>query len=104
VLENIYRHMEMGKSPFEAAREGAREVSFTIVSMTLSLAAVFIPILFLGGIMGRLFREFAVVIMGAILVSGFVSLTLTPMMCSRLLRPAVAPERHNFAYRWSEAA
>ena len=87
MLENIYRHMEMGKSPFEAAREGAREVSFTIVSMTLSLAAVFIPILFLGGIMGRLFREFAVVIMGAILVSGFVSLTLTPMMCSRFLRP-----------------
>ena len=87
MLENIYRHMEMGKPPLQAAREGAREVSFTIVSMTLSLAAVFIPILFMGGIMGRLFSEFAVVIMAAILVSGFVSLSLTPMMCSRFLRP-----------------
>jgi HAE1 family hydrophobic/amphiphilic exporter-1 len=87
MLENIYRHMEMGKPPLQAAREGAREVSFTIVSMTLSLAAVFIPILFMGGIMGRLFREFAVVIMAAIIVSGFVSLSLTPMMCSRFLRP-----------------
>ncbi len=87
MLENIYRHMEMGKPPLQAARDGAREVSFTIVSMTLSLAAVFIPILFMGGIMGRLFREFAVVIMAAILVSGFVSLSLTPMMCSRFLRP-----------------
>jgi HAE1 family hydrophobic/amphiphilic exporter-1 len=87
MLENIYRHMEMGKPPLQAARDGAREVSFTIVSMTLSLAAVFIPILFMGGIMGRLFQEFAVVIMVAILVSGFVSLSLTPMMCSRFLKP-----------------
>jgi HAE1 family hydrophobic/amphiphilic exporter-1 len=87
MLENIYRHMEMGKSPQDAARDGGREVGFTIVSMTLSLAAVFIPILFMGGIMGRLFQEFAVVIMAAILVSGFVSLSLTPMMCSRFLRP-----------------
>ncbi|MBK6900811.1 MAG: efflux RND transporter permease subunit [bacterium] len=87
MLENIYRHLEMGKKPYQAAVDGAREVGFTIVSMTLSLAAVFIPILFMGGIMGRLFREFAIVIMTAILVSGFVSLTLTPMMCSRFLKP-----------------
>jgi HAE1 family hydrophobic/amphiphilic exporter-1 len=96
MLENIYRHLEMGKTPFAAAVEGAREVGFTIVSMTLSLAAVFIPVLFMGGIMGRLFREFAVVIMAAILVSGFVSLTLTPMMCSRFLRPQHA--KHNWLY------
>jgi hydrophobic/amphiphilic exporter-1 (mainly G- bacteria), HAE1 family len=86
MLENIFRHMEMGKAPFAAAVDGAKEVGFTIVSMTLSLTAVFIPILFLGGIMGRLFREFAVTIMVAILISGFVSLSLTPMMCSRFLK------------------
>ncbi|MHB8079673.1 MAG: efflux RND transporter permease subunit [Candidatus Krumholzibacteriia bacterium] len=96
MLENIYRHMEMGKSPFAAAVEGAKEVWFTIISMTLSLTAVFIPILFMGGIMGRLFREFAVVIMAAILVSGFVSLSLTPMMCSRFLRPQHM--KHNRLY------
>jgi len=87
MLENIFRHMEMGKTPYNAGVDGAREVSFTIVSMTLSLVAVFIPILFLGGIMGRLFREFAVTIMFAILISGFVSLSLTPMMSSRFLKP-----------------
>ncbi|MBN1503627.1 MAG: efflux RND transporter permease subunit, partial [Candidatus Eisenbacteria bacterium] len=87
MLENIFRHMEMGKTPHSAAADGAREVGFTIVSMTLSLVAVFIPILFLGGIMGRLFREFAVTIMVAILLSGFVSLSLTPMLCSRFLKP-----------------
>jgi HAE1 family hydrophobic/amphiphilic exporter-1 len=86
MLENIFRHMEMGKAPAKAALDGAREVGFTIISMTLSLTAVFIPILFLGGIMGRLFREFAVTIMVAILISGFVSLSLTPMMCSRFLQ------------------
>jgi len=86
MLENIFRHMEMGKSPYQAAVEGSKQVAFTILSMTLSLAAVFIPILFLGGIMGRLFREFAVTIMVAILISGLVSLSLTPMMCSRFLR------------------
>jgi HAE1 family hydrophobic/amphiphilic exporter-1 len=96
MLENIYRHLEMGKKPYQAAVDGAREVGFTIVSMTLSLAAVFIPILFMGGIMGRLFREFAVVIMTAILVSGFVSLTLTPMMCSRFLKPQQL--KHNWLY------
>ncbi|HEU4587835.1 MAG TPA: efflux RND transporter permease subunit [Gemmatimonadales bacterium] len=86
MLENIVRHMEMGKPAMEAALEGAREVGFTILSMTLSLAAVFIPILFMGGLIGKLFHEFAVTIMVAILVSGFVSLTLTPMLSSRFLR------------------
>src|SRR5207244_5954472 len=87
MLENIVRHMEMGKEPMQAAFDGAREVGFTILSMTLSLTAVFIPILFLGGIIGRLFHEFAVVIAVSILVSGVVSLTLTPMLSSRFLRP-----------------
>ena len=102
VLENIVRHMEMGKSRMEAALEGGREIAFTILSMTLSLAAVFIPVLFMGGIIGRLFHEFAVVIMVAILISGFVSLSLTPMLCSRFLRPPT--ERHNALYRASERA
>ena len=87
MLENIVRHMEMGKPPMKAAVDGAAEVGFTIISMTISLTAVFIPILFLGGIVGRLFHEFAVVIAVSILVSGFVSLTLTPMLSSRFLRP-----------------
>ncbi|MEP7066815.1 MAG: efflux RND transporter permease subunit, partial [Gemmatimonadota bacterium] len=86
MLENIVRHLEMGKPPLQAAIEGSTEVAFTIVSMTLSLAAVFIPILFMGGIIGKLFHEFAVTIGVAILVSGFVSLTLTPMLASRFLR------------------
>ena len=87
MLENIVRHMEMGEGVLEAAFHGSKEVGFTILSMTLSLAAVFIPVLFLGGILGRLLHEFAVTIGAAILVSGFVSLTLTPMLCSRFLRP-----------------
>ncbi len=86
VLENIVRHMEEGKSRMEAALVGSREIAFTIVSMTLSLAAVFIPVLFMGGVVGRLLNEFAVVIGAAIIVSGVVSLTLTPMLCSRFLR------------------
>ena len=86
MLENIVRHMEMGEGPMQAALRGSREIGFTIVSMTLSLAAVFLPVLFMGGILGRLLHEFAVTIGVAILVSGFVSLSLTPMMCSRLLR------------------
>jgi hydrophobic/amphiphilic exporter-1 (mainly G- bacteria), HAE1 family len=85
MLENIVRHIEMGEPPFEAAVNGAREIGFTIISMTLSLAAVFIPVLFMSGILGRLLHEFAVTIMAAILVSGFVSLTLTPMLGSRFL-------------------
>src|SRR5213075_347712 len=84
--ENIVRHMEMGKDAFTAALDGAREIGFTILSMTLSLTAVFIPVLFMGGLLGRLFHEFAVTISAAILVSGLVSLTLTPMLCSRYLR------------------
>jgi HAE1 family hydrophobic/amphiphilic exporter-1 len=87
MLENIVRHMEMGEPPMEAALNGSKEIGFTIISMTISLAAVFIPILFMGGILGRLFHEFAVTIGAAILVSGFVSLTLTPLLSSRFLRP-----------------
>jgi hydrophobic/amphiphilic exporter-1 (mainly G- bacteria), HAE1 family len=87
MLENIVRHMEMGKRRMEAAFEGAKEIGFTILSMTVSLAAVFIPVLFMGGIVGRLFHEFAVVIIVAILISGFVALSLTPMLASRMLKP-----------------
>ncbi len=101
MLENIVRHMEMGKRPLQAALEGAREIGFTIVSMTLSLTAVFIPVLFMGGIIGRLFHEFAVTIGIAILVSGFVSLTLTPMLCSRFLRPP-SEARHGRFYEATE--
>jgi len=100
VLENVVRHMEMGKSRFEAALEGSREIAFTVLSMTLSLTAVFIPVLFMGGIIGRLFQEFAVVIMVAILISGLVSLSLTPMLCSRFLSPP--GEHHNALYRFTE--
>ena len=85
MLENIVRHMEQGKTRLEAAFEGSREIGFTILSMTISLTAVFIPVLFMGGIVGRLFYEFAVTVMTAILISGFVSLSLTPMMCGRFL-------------------
>ncbi|MBZ5535757.1 MAG: efflux RND transporter permease subunit [Acidobacteriia bacterium] len=101
MLENIVRHMEMGESAREAAVSGAKEIGFTIVSMTLSLAAVFIPVFFMGGIVGRLLHEFAVTIIAAILVSGFVSLSLTPMLCSRFLRPP-REERHNRIYMASE--
>ncbi len=103
MLENIVRHMEMGKGVMEAALDGSREIAFTILSMTFSLAAVFIPVLFLGGIMGRLLHEFAVTIAAAILVSGFVSLSLTPMLCSRFLRPA-GSERHGRVYLATERA
>jgi HAE1 family hydrophobic/amphiphilic exporter-1 len=101
MLENIHRHMEMGKPPLRAALEGSREIGFTILSMTLSLVAVFIPVLLMGGLLGRLFHEFAVTISVAILVSGFVSLTLTPMMCSRFLKPEHA-QRHGHAYQVAE--
>ena len=103
MLENIVRHMEMGERPMEAALKGSREIGFTIVSMTLSLTAVFIPVLFMGGIIGRLLHEFSVVIMVAVLVSGFVSLTLTPMLCSRFLRPP-AQAHHGRIYAASERA
>jgi HAE1 family hydrophobic/amphiphilic exporter-1 len=101
MLENIVRHLEMGKPPLTAAVDGAREVGFTILSMTLSLTAVFIPLLFLGGIIGRLFREFAVTIAVAILVSGFVSLTLTPMLGALFLR-SDANARHGRLYLATE--
>jgi HAE1 family hydrophobic/amphiphilic exporter-1 len=101
MLENIVRHIEMGERPFEAAIAGAREISFTIVSMTLSLAAVFIPVLFMGGMLGRLLHEFAITIGSAILVSGFVSLTLTPMLGSRFLKQQ-KEKKQNRLYAASE--
>jgi hydrophobic/amphiphilic exporter-1 (mainly G- bacteria), HAE1 family len=100
VLENIIRHREMGEDPMTAAYQGSREISFTILSMTLSLVAVFIPIMFMGGLIGKLFFEFAITITIAILVSGFVSLSLTPMLCSRFL--AAAPTTPNLLYRGLE--
>ncbi len=114
MLENIVRHMESGEKPMEAAFNGSREIGFTILSMTLSLVAVFIPVLFMGGIIGRLLNEFAVTISVAILVSGFISLSLTPMLCSRFLRPPKERKQSRLyaaserffdgmlqAYRWS---
>src|SRR5471032_2200451 len=92
ILENIVRHIEGGMKPFEAALKGSKEIGFTIVSITFSLVAVFIPVLFMGGVVGRVFHEFAVTISIAILVSGFVSLTLTPMLCSRIFKAHVAHE------------
>jgi HAE1 family hydrophobic/amphiphilic exporter-1 len=96
MLENIVRHLEMGKTRMQAALDGAAEVGFTILSMTFSLAAVFIPVLFMGGIIGKLFHEFAVTIGVAILVSGVVSLTLTPMLCSRFLRSSHGKQQGRF--------
>ena len=104
MLENISRHMELGKSAWQATLEGSKEIAFTIVSMTISLAAVFIPVLFMGGILGRLLHEFAVTIMAAVLISGFVSLTLTPMMCSRILKPHDPHARHGATYQFFERA
>jgi len=101
MLENIVRHMEHGEDRMTAALKGAREIGFTIMSMTLSLAAVFIPVLFMGGVVGRLLHEFAIVIGAAVLVSGIVSLTLTPMLCSRFLKPPHG-DRHNRLYQASE--
>jgi HAE1 family hydrophobic/amphiphilic exporter-1 len=103
MLENIVRHLEMGKTALQAALDGAAEVGFTIMSMTLSLAAVFIPLVFMAGIIGRLFREFAVTIMVAILVSGFVSLTLTPMLCGRFLK-SQKEQQHGSMYNTMERA
>src|SRR5688572_1506933 len=98
MLENIVRHIEKGESPMTAAFKGSREIGFTILSMTISLVAVFIPVLFMGGVLGRLLHEFAVSISAAILVSGFVSLTLTPMLCSRFLKPHKGAEQHGRLY------
>jgi len=99
MLENIYRHVEMGEDPLTASLVGSREIGFTIVSMTLSLAAVFIPVLFMGGVLGRLFREFSVTICVAILISGVVSVTLTPMLCSLFLKK---PHKHGEASKFGQ--
>src|SRR5256885_12097153 len=103
MLENIVRHVEGGMRPFEAALKGAREIGFTIVSITFSLIAVFIPVLLMGGMVGRVFREFAVSIAVAIIVSGFVSLTLTPMLCARVLHAHREGEKQNVVLRAFEA-
>jgi multidrug efflux pump subunit AcrB len=103
MLENIVRHVEEGEEPYAAAVKGASEIGFTILSMTVSLAAVFIPIVFMGGIVGRLLHEFAVTIVLTILISGFISVTLTPMLCSRFLKPGKAAHHGRF-YHWSEHA
>jgi HAE1 family hydrophobic/amphiphilic exporter-1 len=104
MLENIVRHIEGGMRPFEAALKGAREIGFTIMSITFALIAVFIPVLLMGGMVGRVFREFAVTIAVAIILSGFVSLTLTPMLCARVLKAHHEGERQNFILRGFEAA
>jgi HAE1 family hydrophobic/amphiphilic exporter-1 len=104
MLENITRHVEMGKTPMQATLEGSREVTFTILSMTLSLAAVFIPVLFMSGILGRLLREFAVTIIIAVLISGLVSQTLTPMLCARMLKPHDPHKRHGRVFMLIESA
>src|SRR6476646_5209940 len=102
MLENIVRHIEGGMRPFEAALKGSREIGFTIVSITFSLIAVFIPVLLMGGMVGRVFREFAVSVAVAIIVSGFVSLTLTPMLCARVLGNHHGDEKQFFVLRWFE--
>ncbi len=101
MLENSYRHIEMGETPMQATLNASREIGFTIISMTLSLVAVFIPIIFLSGIIGRLLNEFAITLAIAILLSGAISLTLTPMLCSRILKDQ-RERRHNFLYRFME--
>jgi HAE1 family hydrophobic/amphiphilic exporter-1 len=102
MLENIVRHIEHGMRPYEAALKGAREIGFTIISITFSLIAVFIPVLLMGGIVGRVFREFAVTIAVAIVVSGFVSLTLTPMLCARVLKAHDETKKPNIVLRMFE--
>jgi HAE1 family hydrophobic/amphiphilic exporter-1 len=102
MLENITRHLEAGEAPLEATLKGSKEISFTIISMTLSLVAVFIPVLFMGGILGRLLHEFSLVIMVSVLISGFIALTLTPMLCSRFLR-SQHNVKHGLIFRMSEA-
>ncbi len=103
MLENIVRYLEQGMKPMEAAFKGSKEIGFTIISITLSLVAVFIPVLFMGGVVGRVFREFAMTISMTILISGIVSLTLTPMLCSRVLKPLKHGAEQNFILRLSEA-
>ncbi|WP_158746327.1 efflux RND transporter permease subunit [Acidisphaera sp. L21] len=103
MIENIVRHIEAGEAPLPAALKGARQIGFTVVSLTVSLVAVFIPLLLMGGVVGRLFREFAITLSLAVVVSGVVSLTLTPMMCAKLLQPHDANARPNALFRMSEA-
>ena len=100
-MENITRHLEEGLSPMAAALKGAQEIGFTVFSISISLIAVFIPLLLMGGIIGRLFREFAITLSAAILVSMVISLTTTPMMCSRVLKHQ-KDVKHGWMYRWSE--
>ena len=101
MIENIVRYLEKGERPFEAALKGAGQIGFTIISITFSLIAVFIPLLFMGGIIGRLFREFAVVVSVAVIASAFISLTLTPVMCSLFLKGQRAAARP--LGRWASA-
>jgi HAE1 family hydrophobic/amphiphilic exporter-1 len=103
MLENIVRHVENGMRPYEAALKGSKEIGFTIISITFSLVAVFIPVLLMGGMVGRIFREFAVTIAVAIIISGFVSLTLTPMLCARMLRHRPEGQKQNIVLRGFEA-
>jgi HAE1 family hydrophobic/amphiphilic exporter-1 len=103
MLENIVRHVEEGEEPRQAAFTGSAEIAFTILSMTVSLAAVFIPVVFMGGIIGRLLHEFAVTIVSAILISGVISVTLTPMLCSRFIKPGKSASHGKF-YQWTENA
>ena len=103
MIENIVRHIEEGESPFDAALRGAREIGFTVISLTVSLIAVFIPLLFMTGLVGRMFREFALTLTIAVVVSAIVSLTLTPMMCSQLLRHERG-EAGNRVTRWLQPA
>ena len=102
VLENIHRHVEMGKTTWEASLNGSKQISFTILSMTLSLACVFIPLVFMAGIMGRMFREFAITIVTAVLISGFISLSLTPMLCSRFVSQSSHDKKKNWIERISD--
>ena len=104
VIENITRHLEHGLSPMDAALKGAKEIGFTVMSISISLIAVFIPILLMGGIVGRLFREFAVTLSVSILISLVISLTATPMMCARLLKPHQGMEGRGWFFRWTEGA
>ena len=102
MIENIVRHIENGEPPIDAALKGARQIGFTVVSLTISLVAVFIPLLLMGGVVGRLFREFAITLSLAVVISGIVSLTLTPMMCARLLRAEALEPRRGALFQWTE--
>src|SRR6202022_4040446 len=102
VIENIVRHLEEGLTPIEAALKGARQIGFTIVSISISLVAVFIPLLFMGGVIGRQFHEFSVTLSVAILVSAVVALTVTPMLCSRLIRQEKSEQPRSWFYRATE--